>query len=280
MTKIKSVTTTTYQKIDDQLVDPYKSSYIEYDEQGNVVCAAQYHPDGEIESKTTSKYNEKGQLVEQSEYFSEEEVSEKAEYLRDETGQLQQINKSYADGSESIITYEKSDKQLEITSRDEDDELDEREVLQFDDEEHLIVKELYDWDNKLKDKYENTYDENGRLVEQKESTDHGNFFLQSKLTYDNEGRVLSQLSYNRKGELTHKIMFKYDEKGRVVEQQASNAYIVTSTYDDENHTQTETRKHANGIVESEKFSQYGEHGNILKEEEGLSVSKYGYEFYE
>ncbi|MEA3444398.1 MAG: hypothetical protein U9R19_06680 [Bacteroidota bacterium] len=279
MKKINSVATTTYQKNGDELIEPYKSSYLEYNKNGNITCVAQYMPDGEVESKTISEYDENNRLIRQSEYFSEDEISEKAEYIRDEKGVLLEIKKNYADGSESTLSYRRSENTLTITTNDEDGELDEKEVVVFDANENIILKEIYDYNNKLQEKYENEFDEKGHLVKQTEFTSGGMFSLTSELKYDDEGRVLSQVSYNNKKELTHKLIFKYDDKGRVVEQHVSNAYVMKTEYDDENHSQFETRTNIQGMVDIEKFSQFDEHGNILEEQEGFIVTKYEYKYF-
>ena len=152
--KINTVTTTTYQLNNDELVNPYKSSFIEYDIDNNVICSIEFAADGGVESKTISEY-EKKHLKKQYEYFSEDEIGEQSEYFRNEEGVVEKIIKNYADGSVSNILFEREGKQLSIITNDEDGELDEKEVLIFDDKKQLISKEIYDYNNKLQEKYEN-----------------------------------------------------------------------------------------------------------------------------
>ena len=282
MSNIKSVSAYSFSIESAEQEDRILSSYIEYDNQGNPILAINYLPDGDIESKTMSEFNDKGQLIHQRDYISEDEIGEDSKFIRNEKGELIRIDKSFADGSESVITHKRSEdkRNLEITTLDEDGELEEKEIYLFDKNDKMLEKEVYDYNNKLQEKYVNEYDEKGNLIKQTEYGKGGEFILESELTYDDEGNVIRQISYNRKRQITHKLLFTYDEKNRVVKQQFGNSYIIETIYNDEDNSRTERKIGANGIEEDETKSKYDENGNILEESDGFYITKYEYEFFE
>ncbi len=282
MSKIKSVSAYSYSIETPEQEERYISSYIEYDKAGNVILAISYLPDGEIESKTTSEYNQKGHLIRQSNYISEDEIGEDSVYIRNENGDLIRVDKKFADGSASTITHNRSEdsKQLEISNRDEDGELEEREVYLFDDKGNMLEKEVYNYNNKLQEKYVNEYDEKANLVKQTEYEQGGRFALETELTYDDNGNVISQITFNRKRQITHKLLFTYDDKNRVIRQQFGKSYVVKTVYNDEDNTRVEKKIGANGIEEDETVSKYNENGDILEESDGFNITKYEYNFFD
>ena len=258
-----------------------KISYIEYDQKGNVICSESYNDDGSIESKTISVYNKDGFMIEESQYFDENEISEHTKYVRDDDGELLSARKEFAEGYESEINFERSKakKTLDIITKDEDGELEEREFYKFDDEGKMLVKCIYNYNDDLTQMFDNEYDDKGRLMVQTEYGKAKEFISKTKIEYDEEGNLTKQVSYNRKGEPTHWILLKYDDKNRVIEQQIGKEYLVKTVFDDDNLTQTESRIQASGIVERVVVSKMDEDGRILEENDGLSFTKYVYEYF-
>jgi len=281
MNKINSVTTYTFDSDDTERVHGHISSYIEYNEAGNIIKAISYLPEGDIENKTISEYDESGKIIRESEYIDETEIGEDSFFVRDDKGEILRIEKKFADGSEAIITYERSDdkKTLNMVNRDEEGNLEEREFIVFNAEGKMLVKEIYDFNDKLQEKYINEFNELGQLVKQTELGKKEVFVLETELEYDDNDNVIRQITYNRKHQITHKLLFSYDDKNRKIKQQVSNAYIIETIFNDEDNSRIEKKIGINGVVEHETKSKYDEHNNILEEDDGFLFSRYDYKYY-
>ena len=150
--KIKSITALTSVN-GDSIENAHKSSYIELDVLGNEVLSVTYYNDKTVETKTVSQFNEKGWKTEEINYISEAEVGEHFVFERNEQGQLLRELIKYADGSESVKTYERDAQQntITITTVDDEGDLEEKEFIKTDGNDNVLERILYDEDEQVKE---------------------------------------------------------------------------------------------------------------------------------
>ena len=64
----------------------YKSEYVKYDKNGDVLEEIIYKPDGAIEKRETNKYNSTGDLIENTKYNPDGSIKRKTTYKYDKEG--------------------------------------------------------------------------------------------------------------------------------------------------------------------------------------------------
>jgi hypothetical protein len=277
MKKIKSVKAFTSSTNDD--FDEYLSSIIEYDALGSVIHHASYLNEDEIESKVVSKYNEKGWKMEETTYMDEEDISEHIVYERDENGKILRELRSYADGSESIKTYNYEGNIIKTLMVDDEGFEEEKEEIHLNENQNIILKLVYE-EAEIKEKTINEFDEQARLTK---TTEYGRKeeFLQERTTsYDNAGNVAQRVSRNRKGEVIDYTSMKYDEQNRLVENKIGSRYTIHYHFNDEEKSLTEERFLGNGALHEILVSKFNDDNLIAEEIHGLSKIRYEYEFWQ
>ncbi len=283
MKNFKTITAHTTTKTEEGNEICYKSSYMEYDTQGNLIRSEIYSSENEITEKNIAIYNDNVYLVEEWNYLEDDELNEHHIFERDSNGKIQREIIKFADNSESYktYTYNEQGNVISITIIDDEDYLEEKEIMKYDDKGNVIEHIFFDEDEKQKEKFLIEYDNDNKKIAQKEfGKELKNYFIERKYSYDENGNPLKQIILNRKGNLIESLKFTYDEKNRLVEQQISKSYLRKFIYDDENHTKTEQRFRGNGVMEYEAISHYNEQGLLQEEEIGTAKIKYEYEYYE
>ncbi len=279
MKRIKSITTYAFHPSDEKFEEGFKSSFLQYNEVGNVIESVTYTSDDEIETKTITYYNTQGFKVEEQN-FTGDELAEHYRFTYNISGQVLEENIDYFDGSSLKKVFERGSDTTTVTHFDDEGEIEEKEVYKTDSQGHILEKLIYDEDNKLKEKLNNEYDEHGNLVHRMEYGRNNEFISESKLLYDEQNNLLQRLNLNRKGELIEYLKVEYDERNRIVEQKLSNRYTIKFEYDDENKTSKEQRYLWNGTLEFEQISRYNE-DNYIEWEENMNTNvKYEYEFFD
>jgi len=275
--KIKKVTT--LKKVDDQ---EFISEIVNYDINGNIIDATSFYADGDVEGKVVTTYNEKNFKIEVATYVDNNDFAEKSVFVWDANDKLEREEICYADGSLSIRSYDKNDKDnsLTITLIDEDNELEEMEVLKFDVNKNLIEKISYDENKKIIGRLENIYDQNNLLIEKKEYDEKNKIVSSQKQFFNDNNNLIKRLTYNSQNKIVGSMLVTYDDFQRVVEQNMDNNYFIIVEYDDQNNSQTEQRRLANGTIQWSRISKYNEN-KLLIQETGLEYSKtFEYQFYE
>ena len=64
----------------------YKSEYVKYNQNGDILEEITYEPDGKIIKRETNKYNSNGDLVENTRYNPDGSIKRKATYKYDKDG--------------------------------------------------------------------------------------------------------------------------------------------------------------------------------------------------
>ncbi|MBU0764733.1 MAG: hypothetical protein KJ607_07860 [Bacteroidetes bacterium] len=278
----KTKTVRTYSSMISREDTEYLSSYIEYDEHGNVVLAETYMAEDEIESKNTYLYDEKGRLVEEVNYISIEEFGEKLSYIRDDDGKITAVEVTYGDGSMSFRRYERdvAEKTLTITITDDDGESEGSETIKFNDNDLMVEKTVVNEDNVIEEHIRIEYDSENKIVKECEYESGDRLMFENLYKYDETGKLILRVKVNRKRELIEKVEINYDERGNAIEQKYGDMYLIKRAFDDNGNVVKEERFNALGIMESITESVFDETG-LLVEETGLTTRvRYEYEFFE
>jgi hypothetical protein len=276
---VKTVTSRVFRGDSDQTGT--LTSFLEYDKEGNVVCALQYTPEGGIESKTISSYRN-GKLVMEANYLSEDEIAEKYSYFRSEKEELEKVEVSYADGSVTtkVYTRDEENNTVSITSTDDEGELEEIETFLLDARKEVLERCVYNEEEQLTSRVENEYNEANLLVKQKEYDASNSLVTETTFAYNEAGNITGRWIVTANGKLAEKIILRYDEKGNLAEQQVSDFYIVRYQYNDAAKVTLEERFTLSGNLESQTFYEYDEHMMLVKEISPAGRIVYSYEFFE
>lgn len=277
MEKIKRVTA--YSKAIENSDEEFVSELSEFDEQGNEILNISYMAPEQIEHKVETEYDENGHKIAEKNYTEEDEISEAFRFERDNSGLVLTETIVYMDGSESIKEFKRDSQAhtVEITTHDEDGELEERVSIKLDSNDNVLKLQMFDEDNQLAKEEINTIEDN-KLV-RKQVYESGQLMADYSYTYNDKDLLTSQTNRSPKGELIERIVLEYDDLGRMIKQQIGNRYAVVNEYDDENRIQVEKRILGNGMIDMQQTTHKDETGKITLVESLQTQTRYVYEFY-
>lgn len=284
MSKIKSIARylTTYNRAnvyDDSIVEnKHQLSYIEMNEQGNIVEDKTFDEDGNLENHIQRTFNENNKVKSESfmDVFSDEPyeirqysyngdgllASVKVKYLEDEIeefylyspqGKLLEKKVVYSDGYyyiEKEYVWE-ADNLLKVIEKDEDD-LANTQNMSYNPDGNLIELEVIEHlnNNKQSERYEY---ENNQVIRQEMLNYKGDIMTVVESKYD--GELLSERIIES-GNQYLKHHFKYNEQGLKIQESVINRddLILTDYITEYNADGLEinTKKYSLNIVDDEK----------------------------
>lgn len=281
MKKVKTITGYTTLNGTNPDETRYKSSYTEYDKAGNETLLVTYFDNGEIENKTVQKFDANGHRIEEINYISEDEISDKKTFTRNEKGKLTEQTIAYADGSESIkkYTHEDDDKLVSIITKDDEGNLEEKEIVKLNEAGNIIERRVFDDEDQLVEKQVNEYNEHQHVIKRTETNEQGNI-IERTFTYNEKQNMIKRISTTGDKKLIDLIKLTYDDKDRVTEQEIANTYIMKYEYNDEENSVKEERYLPNGMMDYQSVAFYDEDDLLIEDQKPLSITKYEYEFFE
>lgn len=284
MKKIKSRTeyTTPLDPENKEAGNTHKSSYLEYDKKGNIICFKSYKPDETIDSRISTKFDETGNIIEEINYSNEKEFTDKTVYSRNHKGKIEQIEIFYPYDNSTIKKYlwHKDNKKLEIVIADSDGDIEEKEIIIFDNNNNPIEKLILDHENKFTEKIVYKYDENNNMIHKMELDKKDKIIIQDKLYYDENNNVIQSHKLNRKNKLLEKIVFQYNKDNKPLIQNFNNQHIISFSYDEKGNPVKEERKNMHGLTEHEGNYSYDENELLIEEKNLFEIRKYKYKFFE
>ncbi|MFO8087867.1 MAG: hypothetical protein R6T91_08745 [Bacteroidales bacterium] len=264
----------------------YKSSYREFDENGNVLEDITYLPDGNEDRRYLNEYLN-GMLVDEKLFYDGDALSEHNTFEYDD-GRLKRSWVHYEDGSQDVIVYayDEHGQMIQKILYDEDNEIEEKHEWLYDQNMLMSTRSFEGGDMDAPVKEENyMYTDNGQLAE-KVIFDHADELkIRQVFEYDGNGKEILVKRYQN-DELKEKIQFErdavgravkiieeqpgdrmtiyqeFDEHGNVVLQKALNIdgkeiYTIRRTYDDEGNMVESTvmeDRHGIGVPSMEKIT--------------------------
>jgi YD repeat-containing protein len=280
MAQLRSTRITTHPK--DSEDKPFVSQIINYDRQGNEINHVEYRGAGEFESKMEFRFNENNRILEETSYQDEVEILERKVFIRNEMGQVERIDIEYSDGSVSVLTVERNEKENSENwiERDEEDEQESREFLKYDKDGRAILKESYDYRDKLTEAFEYEYDESGKMTKQRHLDDRRKLILETEFRYNEFGKPTLKASRNRKGALSDFLKIEYNENGLPEKQSFSGRYTYTYEYDERGNVVEEKHYIGDSVLDEVITSEYDANNRIILEDQAKLSRKFEYEFYE
>ncbi len=224
-------------------------SLIKLNENGDVLKETLFNIDGEIEQENTNKYNDKGLLTHQKSNQIQDQVVEEFFYTYDKNGKRESEKIIYGDGSVSLKTVERLEKELVITILDEDGEFEGKEIHKFDDNNNILEETTWDEENIVQEKNIYIYDENQRLVLKTEYGYEEEFVSQKQIEYDSGGNPVKIASVAENGNLISLRESKYDDAGLLLEQNI-DGYLIKYFYDDSGRMTREETYNKNSVLEA------------------------------
>jgi len=283
MNKVKTRTeyTTTIDPELKETGEEFKSSFCEYNINGDIIHFESFTEEGVMDGKITSKFDNEGHVLEEINCSSDDEFTDKTLYIRKDNGEIEQIELFYPGNTKTIKRYirNESSHKLEIQIVDDDGDLEGRELIVFDENDNVLEKLTLDYDGKHEEKLCFEYDKSNKLIHRKEVDRKDKIIIQDRFFYDDNNNMIKRIRLNRKNKPLEIVMVKYNENNKAVEQNFNNQYILQFEYDKKGNTIKEVRKNEHGLIEHEAFSSYNDEGLIVEEKSLFDIKTYKYEFY-
>jgi YD repeat-containing protein len=229
---------------DDIVENKRQVSYLEMDENGNIIIDKTFDSEGNVENYIKRTYNEKNKLIEESFFdsfgdepyeirqyiyddknvlisskvkYTEDEIEE--QYLYSSEGNLLQKTVVYTDGYSYIEKeYEwENNRLVKVTENEEDDPISVQKMT-YDEQGRLIqheITEIQGKDNRT-EKYE--YDSD-KLIKQLNFNYRGDCVSMTENKY--EGNLLVEKTVESANQFL-KYQYKYDEKGNKIQESILN----------------------------------------------------------
>ena len=245
----------------------HKHSYIEFDENQNIVCEIKYNEDGEVDEKNINKFDEKANLIEEMSYLSEEEIAEHKTYERDEKGSVIKIFKHYQDGEKDTINFIRDDagKIIEKITIDSYNEEEAREIIEYDNDKVVSRKE-YEYDELVMEEHF-VYNDKGTLSEHTKWS-HEDENSKFKNVYNEEGQIYQALKYNLQDKLISKAEYIYqgDNLVEIIEESPYGKSITRIEYDEKGNPVKQTEENGAGKINNRAIRTFNEHNDVAETE--------------
>ena len=279
MSKLRSMKVTTIPNDEDAV--SFVSQIIHYDHAGNEIARYEFNGPNSFESKIETRFDEKNQMIEVTTYLDEHEIAERKSYIRDEKGRIEQVNIEFTDGSVSVQTIERDEKNRTENwiERNEDEELESREFLQFNPDGKVILRELYDFNDKLKEVFEYEYNGNHEVAVRRHLDERRKLILETEFKYTESGSLRLRVSRNRRGELSDFLKIEFDEKERILRQSFSDKYIFKYEYDENGNVVVE-EEYSGDNLDNRITSEYDSNNRVVLEEQTKFSKRFEYEYYD
>ena len=254
----------------------YKSSYREYDKNGNLIIDINYESSGDINEKYILNYDGNGFLIEKEIFFDENEIAEKLIYERDEKGKLLKVLKHYSEGSIDTIFYKyDKDNLIEKSTVDSDGDEDEKEIFKYKNGK-IVSEEKLDSDNELVEKNTYKFDEKGNLTEKNSLNSEDDKKVKLEYFYTKNGEQEKILYYNDSNQLIAKSMYKYNEAGKIIqliEEGQNHKSILKLEYDKNGNVKKQEEYGDENQLNNSIERKFDNENNLL--ESKVSINKHG-----
>ncbi len=220
-----------------------------FDEQGNLIKETTFNPPGVVDQTIESKYDAKNRIIEEICLDADEEMLEKTLFFWNEENKKVKEEKYYLDGAidTTIFTYNPNGDLIEKIQKDDDDEIESKEVFNYQDKlllEHLKFGE----DEELEEKSTYTI-ENGKIAIEIHWESAEQVETKKEFRFSKDGSMEKKLFYNAKNELIKKIEFLKYKNGFVEEFIEEDQYHKNTTkiaYDENNNVIKQEQLNRNG----------------------------------
>jgi hypothetical protein len=279
MKLLRSLRVTTTPNEEDS--EPFVSQVLEYDRAGNEISRLEFTAHETFEAKTETVYNADNRIIEVTTFLDEQEIAERKKYDRNSEGRIEQVNIEFTDGSLSVQSIERDDKNRTENwiERDEDGELESREFLKFNEQGKVILKETYDFNDKLTEAFEYEYHPDGEMAIRRQLDQRRKLIIETEYKYSDTGLLILRVSRNRRGELSDFLKIEYNEKGLPVKQSFSGKYTFLFEYDDQGNTVME-EQYSGDTLDNRITSEYDENNRVIVEEQFKFSRHFEYEYYD
>jgi hypothetical protein len=244
----------------------YLESFIEMDENGNILTEVKHSEDGEMEEKNSYRYNQEGKLLEHTLLYAVEDVTERRMLTRNEKGFLLSEVKYYGDdsGEKTEYVYDDKDNLIEKKYFDEEGVFSGRETFAYDDIGSLVEDIRFDANNAIEE--HNTFKKiDDNTIEQVQHNADGSMASRVIIKFNEEGKELSSEQTTSAGKLISAVTTVYDEKGNVTEKHYKDFYskTVRYVYDENNRVVMQELFDGNGMLVQKLMFAYDEEGNLI-----------------
>lgn len=267
MKKIKSITThTAFIREDGIPENEYKSSYQEFDINQNIIKDVIYTINGEIESASGYKFNESNILIVEIHYLNEADVAERLVYKYDNNRDLCETETTYSDGSKSFKKVNRNKQILSVSTLDEDNKLEGKEIKKFDKEGNVFEEVIYDENKNIIQKFLHDHDNENQLISTIEFSENERFVIKKIFKYNNKGHIIMESHHSERGKLIKTIISEYNEEGELTLQQYGNNYLIKISYDDKKRRiKDETINLSKNLIEALKLYKYDENDFLTEQ---------------
>ncbi len=222
--KLKSETTYRFNQViesvnaDEIEIKKHKSSYNEYDINGNLIKDISYNNDESINQMFVYKYNEDGYKQEEQLYYDEDEIADRKTFETDKNGKTINAYNHYTDGSKDIIkhTYDENNNLTEILLVDDDGDIEEKQIYIYENGK-ITLKEITNENNETIIKEECKYNEKGDEIERTSFDAENKSFTKTQFIFNDNNEWSKILKHDREGILIEKSTYNYNDKGRLIE---------------------------------------------------------------
>lgn len=205
------------------LGEGYRSSYVGYDRDGNLVEQASYDPNGTALVEIVNTYDQAGLVIES---VGREHSGVDARTVFDYDGERITATTSYRpDGSllvASQFEYDSSDRIIATQTQVPDAGESQRTVFEYDDDLGVVRAAAHDSRGSVLAQSETLQDGEGRPIESTAFLQDGSVASIARYTYDADGQLLEAVVEDADGTVLQRNTRAYDADGRVIEITQSN----------------------------------------------------------
>ena len=249
------------------LGEGYRTTYVAYDPDGNVIEQTSYNPDGTVAQRLLNNYDERGFLLEATSQGQAEFENSRTVFAYD--GERMAESTSYSTDGDVLVEveyqYDSGDRLTATLTEYPGLGMSQRIEIEHDDSQDAVRVTGYDSQGRVLAQSETLQDTEGRPIQSTAFLPDGSIASVMSYTYDSDGALLSMLVEDADGNTLQTVESVYDSEGRQTE----------STYSDL----------AAGLEHRFEF-EYDEDGAVTVErtynrlDEPVSEMRHVYEYYD
>ncbi|MFO8054129.1 MAG: hypothetical protein R6U19_03080 [Bacteroidales bacterium] len=173
-----------------QALNTIKTSYREFDEQGNILLDEVYMEDGSFDRRYVCRY-EDNKLLDEKLYITDPSELSEHNSFEYEGDKIIKAYTHFQDGSRDTILYD------------------------YDPQGHLIKKTIIDEDEEIEEVEERIYDQQNLIsLYRYEDGDMEHPSLEEHNEFDEQGNLIEKIVHDHKDEQKEKQVFEYDDQGK------------------------------------------------------------------
>lgn len=249
--------------------EDYISSFVEYDDQGNIISENSYNPDATLQSATVTEYDDNHHPLLLKNYDGEGMLCEQISNIY-ENGRLTEQRQCYGEGMPEYSTrmvYE-NDRLVRRDCYDEDKFSYTERAFTYNDKGQLVKEVEYDEDGNEMYVTVNEYDEDGHVINRVRDEVQQKDRRSVTFEYDAQGRKIKDLIYNYDDALIAKIYYRYDNDNHLIEQEEEDLdhyRLTTYEYDGKNVVKVSVYDKDKNLLSYTTYT-YDEEGRMLTQD--------------